>query len=369
MGLRGSLDIDASRAALERAAAAGDSIASAGRAASPDAMRREVAILDAVLAAWRTNHHPAIAELVDAAARRAGEQAPVRVAAAAAARQAQWIAVANQRRAIDLAWLFDQFPVSRGDFGMERIAALAEWPDDPRVVIGLLELCRLKPLVTQRRMWTRVFAQLNARLALHAVPVLRSLVPTAPATAFDRRLVTRLAAIVRAAETLPEQPAPDAEVFARVAAILDLRSERADKQTIEQLLREVWAAPRDDGPRQVLADSLAERGDPRGELIALQLARRTSDRLALRRERKLLDDHGRALLGPLEPVIVSNAVLAFERGFVARCEVNWRRLAGVPELMTHAAWSTVHEYRLDAAGERACDVWLDHMIALGARRI
>jgi uncharacterized protein (TIGR02996 family) len=252
---------------------------------------------------------------------------------------------------------------------MDRIAALAEWPDDPRVVIGLLELCRLKPLVTQRPLWTRVFAQINARLAPHAVPLLRALVPTAPATAFDRRLVGRLGAICRAAEKLPEQPEPDAEALARVAAILDLRSERAGKQTVEQLLREVWTTPADDGPRQVLADWLAQRGDPRGELIALQLARRSTDRDALRRERKLLDEHGRSLLGPLEPVIVSNSVLAFERGFVSRCEVNWRRLAGVPALMTHPAWSTVREYRLNAEGDRSCDAWLDHMIGLGAKRI
>jgi uncharacterized protein (TIGR02996 family) len=356
VSLRGSPNhdvVDASRAALQRAAAAGTPIE----------------ILDGVLAAWRTNHHPAIAELVDVAARRANEQITRIVATTAIERQIQWLGVASQRRAVDLAWLFDQFPVSRGDFGMRRVAALAEWPDDPRVVIGLLELCRLKPLVTQAPLWTRVFAQINARLAPHAVSLLRSLVPTAPATSFDRRLVTRLGSIARAADTLPAQPEPDAETLARVAAILDLRSERAGKLTIEQLLREVWASPADDGPRQVLADWLAQRGDPRGELIALQLVRRTSDRAALRRERKLTTEHGRSLLGPLEPVIVSSSLLAFERGFVSRCEVNWRRLAGVPALMTHPAWSTVREYRLNPEGDRSCDAWLDHMIALGAKRI
>jgi hypothetical protein len=37
--------------------------------------------------------------------------------------------------------------------------------------------------------------------------------------------------------------------------------------------------------------------------------------------------------------------------------------------MTHPAWATVREYELDPAGERACDRWLDHMIALGAKRL
>jgi uncharacterized protein (TIGR02996 family) len=38
------------------------------------------------------------------------------------------------------------------------------------------------------------------------------------------------------------------------------------------LLADVLARPQDDGPRLVLADWLAEQGDPRGELISLQIA-------------------------------------------------------------------------------------------------
>ena len=37
--------------------------------------------------------------------------------------------------------------------------------------------------------------------------------------------------------------------------------------------------------------------------------------------------------------------------------------------MIHPAWATVREYTLAQPGERSCDPWLDHMIALGAKRI
>jgi uncharacterized protein (TIGR02996 family) len=362
VALRGSLDVDASRQALERAA----------DATAP------LEILDGVLAAWRVHHHPAIAELVDAAAARALEREPSRqLAGNLAARHAQWMSIAAQRRPIDLAWLFTNFAPSRGELGMEHIAAIASWPDDPRVVVGLLALCRQKPLVTYRRMWTRIFAQIRARLALHALPILRELAAPdgdtragsamTPITSFDMRLHTRLGSIAR--EQLAALPAPDAGLIARIASTLDVRRDRESKRTVEDLLREVWAAPRDDAPRHVLADWLTERGDLRGELIALQLARTGRDVASTRRERRLLAEHGRVWMGPLEPVIVSNALLAFDRGFVVRCEVAWRRLAALPHLMTHAAWSTVREYRIAAEGEQLCDAWLDHMIALGAKRV
>jgi uncharacterized protein (TIGR02996 family) len=356
VGLQGSLDLDASRQALERAALATE----------PDE------VLGSLLAAWRTHHHPAIAELVDAAATRAIARTPPRKPAGTLAEQhAQWMANVREHRPIDLAWLFDNFAPPRGDLALARIVALATWPDDPRVVIGLCELCRIKPLVTQNRLWTRVFAQIRARLARHALPLLRELAAGRSVTAFDQRLHSRLALHVHAAEALPELPEPDAALVAKIASALDLRGARASRRTIDDLLREVWAAPNDDGPRHVLADWLTERSDPRGELIALQLARarRTADAAAMRRERALLDQHGRSWLGPLEPVVITSSFVAFERGFLSRCEVAWRRLAAMPHLMTHVAWSTVREYRLASEGERLCDVWLDHMIALGAKRV
>jgi hypothetical protein len=120
----------------------------------------------------------------------------------------------------------------------------------------------------------------------------------------------------------------------------------------------------------VFADWLIERDDPRGELIALQHGRAAgrSTPAGLKRERTLLAEHGRTWMGELEPVVAFTG-FAFDRGFLYRCEPRWRRLAAQPVLMTHAAWATVREYRLASDGEGACDRWLDHMIALGAKRV
>jgi hypothetical protein len=116
----------------------------------------------------------------------------------------------------------------------------------------------------------------------------------------------------------------------------------------------------------VFADWLIQRGDPRGEFITLQLAKARGNEEGLKRERVLVVEHGRSWLGPLEPVISNQ--YTFERGFLFRCKISWRKLAAAPHLFKHPAWATVREYVLDPAGEKTCDAWLDHMIAVGAKR-
>ena len=68
----------------------------------------------------------------------------------------------------------------------------------------------------------------------------------------------------------------------------------------DPLIDDILAAPDDDGPRQVYADSLTERGDPRGEFITLQLKLAHADANDLRvpararieeRLAKLLEEH------------------------------------------------------------------------------
>ena len=69
---------------------------------------------------------------------------------------------------------------------------------------------------------------------------------------------------------------------------------------VEALLAACWASPADDEPRILLGDALLERGDPRGEFIALQrkrLAKGTATPSAA--ERALLKKHGEKWLGRL----------------------------------------------------------------------
>jgi uncharacterized protein (TIGR02996 family) len=104
------------------------------------------------------------------------------------------------------------------------------------------------------------------------------------------------------------------------------------------LLDAVYANPDDDAARSVYADALQEDGDPRGELIALQLLP-TLDGKQAKRVAKLLADRASIArwLGPLAPVVREPV---FERGFLHRCRIDGK-------LIEHPAWSTVRELVLD----------------------
>ena len=100
-----------------------------------------------------------------------------------------------------------------------------------------------------------------------------------------------------------------------------------------ELIDEVLAHPDDDGPRRVYADWLSERGDPRGELIAVQCelavrgAHDPERRDLERRELDLLQAHGNRWIaelgltdvkaarprGPIEHMVGPTVV--FRRGF------------------------------------------------------
>ena len=88
--------------------------------------------------------------------------------------------------------------------------------------------------------------------------------------------------------------------------------------TQKKLVEVIIASPDDDGARLVYADSLTERGDPRGEFINLQLrlAGRINParRRELRdRETQLLAAHGQSWLAPATDVGLS---AIFRRGFI-----------------------------------------------------
>ncbi|MDP1919939.1 MAG: TIGR02996 domain-containing protein [Myxococcales bacterium] len=90
-----------------------------------------------------------------------------------------------------------------------------------------------------------------------------------------------------------------------------------NREDASMMLAAIVAHPDDDTPRAVFADWLTERRDPRGEFIALQLARtqRKATPEERRREAALLASHRQALLGPFDG-LVGKTGLVFERGFL-----------------------------------------------------
>ena len=107
-------------------------------------------------------------------------------------------------------------------------------------------------------------------------------------------------------------------------------------ERILELFRQVYATPDDDHVRHVLADALLSIGDPRGELIQLQLQPQGDEAL---RAMRLLQRHGMTWLGGLRGPIVP---LAYERGFLASCIV----VADCGAVLDRPEWSTVHTIQL-----------------------
>ncbi|MFT3691612.1 MAG: TIGR02996 domain-containing protein [Kofleriaceae bacterium] len=337
-----------------------------------------VEMLGHLLASWRAYPAPAVADLIDAASRNAlRDRPPTELTGTLADRQAAWMTVRRAEDPLDVPWLVSSVFTARVAMTIQRLEAVAKLPRDPRISGGLIaQLHTPQTLHARGSLWTRVCRVIRDQNDHRVIDQIERLLArfndrNIEASESQGQLTARLAQTrsILAGRLLPPPP-PDPALIAQVAARLDdpdasARTETA--RTIDDFIADIWAHPKDDGLRDVFADWLIQRDDPRGELIALQVGktqgRSTKD--GEKREKKLLAEHARLWMGPLAPV-VKNYV--FERGFLARAEINWRALAAQPALMTHPAWATVREYNLAEAGERVCDAFLDHMIALGAKR-
>ena len=144
----------------------------------------------------------------------------------------------------------------------------------------------------------------------------------------------------RVAELREKHATPDDDITLSATAIAQLaeleRLLTAD-DTGSELLAQVYADPAADAPRLVYADWATSRGDPRGELITLQFARRerAPDANAIRREKELIDQYAQRWLAPLWRAIRAESV-RFDRGFLSSVTVEpFAVIAPLPE------WSTV----------------------------
>ncbi|MBL8956574.1 MAG: TIGR02996 domain-containing protein, partial [Myxococcaceae bacterium] len=224
---------------------------------------------------------------------------------------------------------------------VERLRSMA-LADDPRVGRFALDALANPPFsapsgepllnllvdVVDRLRDTRVHAELP-----HIREVLRARLARLPV--FER-VSARLEDVARRQRASVE-PEPGE---AKLAALL------RPSKTAEALLADVYAAPDDDAPRRVYADFLLERGDPRGELITLQLARPVGTEPS-EREGELLKKHGKAWLGPLATVLSwgkSYSMTRFERGFVAVADFIENAEKKTALIATDPAWATVERF-------------------------
>ncbi|HEU0033727.1 MAG TPA: TIGR02996 domain-containing protein [Kofleriaceae bacterium] len=320
--------------------------------------------LSALLVVWRRDRDPKLAALIDrVSAVAARDVAPV--AGAGSATAAVEARIANATDA-DVAVILDHarrqirvYP--RAQYWI--IALATDRAPDPRIATALAELVERPAFVAYRghgALVPEVVEALDAiddpRYRRLLVDEWRRLEPKRGRIRKHRRGLDKLAHIARSIEHRPAPaPATDhAALIADIDAALARPAPRAATRDAAELLAAIYANPADTALRLVYADALQDRGDPRGEFIALQCNR--GDGEPSRRERQLLKAYARLWLGAIEPIVYKQGVV-YRRGFVACVREGLKQTANYPRLEA-IEWSTVEELDVSLWGERAVDFLL-----------
>jgi uncharacterized protein (TIGR02996 family) len=303
--------------------------------------------LEHLLAAWQASRQPEVARLVAEFGSALGlglGTDPHDLDA--------WHAQARGAPAQIRGELLDRLDMTNWKKALAQLEVIAGWPADPRTVDALLALIDRAPYRSHpaRALWQRVYDLLVALAdprTLAALPEPDGYADQFPRDETKRSIARRLADLRERLAELPEVPAltdPEAELLTR------MRPSTTSKLVSEgQLLSNVYANPDDDASRAVYADLLTSRGDPRGELITLQLLAKPGkpqrDRI-----KQLLREHQLAWLGELGDIALAMD-LRYERGFPAAITLDGgASQAAIERLTGYPAWRTVTA--LDVRGDR-----------------
>jgi uncharacterized protein (TIGR02996 family) len=235
----------------------------------------------------------------------------------------------------------------RATDALARLRALDGWPADPRAALGAIEnLERITFHATSTKpFWSALIAfaashgDRRAADALAGVgkrikSILRA--KYTDLTAMQNWFAKQIAAAV--AQMPPDVPLDPAATTTceRVAEQIRAVTDRG-----ATLLAEIVAKPADDQLRQVYADHLQEQGDPRGELIALQLAGRDPER-----QSELIEQHTGTWLAPLAAISWVEGTV-FARGFPDEVWLNdANNTDAVERSIGHPIWATVRRLHL-----------------------
>jgi uncharacterized protein (TIGR02996 family) len=123
------------------------------------------------------------------------------------------------------------------------------------------------------------------------------------------------------------------------------------RSAVDELMAQVADHPDDDELRLVLADVLLEKGDPRGEFIALQMQaqKRPLSAEESAREAYLRRMHEGDWLGPIAHTTMDHSRV-WRRGFLEECEFLVQ--PGFKDATGHPAWSTVRVLTCNVGPER-----------------
>ncbi|MDQ3339857.1 MAG: TIGR02996 domain-containing protein [Myxococcota bacterium] len=226
-----------------------------------------------------------------------------------------------------------------------RLDEVASWPRDPRIDRWIAAQYAHPPTTSTggRPFWTRLCSlakTITDTTAANTILKARTgWVPEVPWQAFLAGHVDRIRAPLVAAHDVPFERGAREKIEDVRAALRDAAaaSSPAHQGDAAALLAAVLENPDDDGARLVLGDVLQEQGDPRGELIALQLGAGDAQR-----ERALVKQHAHHLLGALHGILKD---YTFARGFLARATIKAGSSSALEHAMRqavgHPLWATV----------------------------
>lgn len=343
---------------------------------SPFLLRAERAItrrdsgeaLGLVLEAWRSCRAPALAELIDQLSEQVAPPPDLRPTTPKRQVHRRWLHHARQLvvpagqpprpQPADVGVLLAT--VTRGSFEevMERLEAIGSWPADPRVAMCLARMVEAPAFsanATRERLWAPLLHTLGGLGDVRVVPILEQALaqPKVRGALLRSWLASELPRVIRAIQAehrrAPVLSSADRLLCRRLAQRISTaeRLEVAAARTAppggDALLAQVLDHPEDDGLRQVFGDWLLERGDARGEFIALQfqIAAGTCSPEGHLRASSLLKQHWSLWLGDLAMALKRDEC-TFEKGFLSRCVLGsrftpewvWPKVVGHPLLAT-----------------------------------
>lgn len=332
----------------------------------------EVALVYAI-AAWRDSKHAVHADLVDAIATKC-KPAPL-VGRSKDAFQKAWLELARRAATSDdpgaiaalangllksvpvreIRYLAPERDVKRQRPFLDRIEALGKCAADPRVAQALCGVLAKAPFSVDDvgGVYGPVIDLVIRLRDERSAARLRELVASPLAKTatvrdyFARALPDAAEAIDRGLRRRRSLPEDEREAAQRLLAQLGAKpaplvvSTRPAVDT-DSLFADCLAHPDDDGPREVLADALLEREDPRGDFIHLQLrdARGALDEPERKRMAQLLRKHEKEWIRDLARV-TKNRI--YRRGFVDEAQLlqgaaadpaTWKRVAADPVIAT-----------------------------------
>jgi uncharacterized protein (TIGR02996 family) len=320
---------------------------------------RTVDALDRLLDCWNRRRTAEVAGLVEQLGRQIDRSLePVPGKPRTKPLEQAWLDRAAARRSADVGRLLAKLDEASARMLRSWFEQLDGFKADPRMMLPLLRVAAKYSSTEAGSMRTAAF-KLATRVAdgraLEHLPELmsragwiedkaarlsRKLDPPPALPAEDSPAVEALGAAIDA--LMREQAPTEEELFAAAAG---------SSADAAGFMTEILADPLADPPRLVYGDWLDERGDPRGEFIALQYKRLEHGLTGkeARRERELIKDNASSWIHPLDAVVKKPR---FERGFLSGCgEVLFETARQREALLEHPQWATVEQ--IDACNEPA----------------